>query len=71
MKKHLSVTCILLAILLVAACAPVPAEEPMAAGEEAAPAAEAEEAAPPEAPMEIACENSYEGKAWSFTSRRV
>ena len=43
----------------------------MAADDGAKEAMEAEEAAPPEAPMEIACENSYEGRAWSFTSRRV
>ena len=55
MKKILFVTCILLFILLAAACSPVPAEEPMAAEEEAAPA--------PEAPMEIACEKSYEGES--------
>ena len=62
MKKHLSITCILLIALLAAACSPVPAEAPMAAEEEAAPAAQAESAAAPEAPMEIVCENSYEGE---------
>ena len=59
MKKHLSITCILLIALLAAACLPVPAEEPMAAKE----AMQAEASAPPEAPMEIACENSYEGES--------
>ena len=59
MKKHLSITCILLVVLLAAACSPVPAQEPMAAEE----AMQAEEAAPPQAPMEIACENSYEGES--------
>ena len=56
MKKHLSTACILLVVLLAAACVPVPAEAPMAAQE----AMQAEAAAPPEAPLEIACENSYE-----------
>ncbi len=59
MKKHLSTACILLAVLLAAACVPVPAEAPMAAQE----AMQAEEAAPPEAPAEIVCENSYEGES--------
>ena len=58
MKKHLSTACILLAVLLAAACVPVPAEAPMAAQE----AMQTEEAAPPEAPAEIVCENSYEGE---------
>ena len=62
MKKTLGITCILVFALLAAACSPVPAEEPMAAEEEAAPAAQAESAAAPEAPMEIVCENSYEGE---------
>ena len=59
MKKRLSITCILLVVLLAAACSPVPAQEPMAAEE----AMQAEEAAPPQAPLEIACENSYEGES--------
>ncbi len=63
MKKCLTVTSILLIFLLLAACSPVPAEEPMAAEEEPKEAMQAEEAAPPEAPMEIACENSYEGES--------
>ena len=62
MKKTLVISCILVFALLAAACSPVPAEEPMAAEEEAAPAAQAESAAAPEAPMEIVCENSYEGE---------
>ncbi len=62
MKKTLVISCILVFALLAAACAPVPAEAPMAAEEEAAPAAQAEAAAAPEAPMEIVCENSYEGE---------
>jgi len=59
MKKRISITCILLVVLIAAACVPVPAEAPMAAQE----AMQAEEAAPPEAPMEIVCENSYEGES--------
>lgn len=59
MKRRLSITCILLVVLLAAACSPVPAEQPMTAEE----AMQAEETAPPEAPMEIACENSYEGES--------
>ena len=59
MKKHLSTACILLVVLLAAACVPVPAEAPVAAQE----AMQAEEAAPPEAPVEIVCENSYEGES--------
>ncbi len=62
MKKTLVISCILVFALLAAACSPVPAEEPMAVEEEAAPAAQAESAAAPEAPMEIVCENSYEGE---------
>ncbi len=62
MKKTLVISCILVFALLAAACSPVPAEAPMAAEEEAAPAAQAESAAAPEAPMEIVCENSYEGE---------
>ncbi len=62
MKKTLMISCILVFALLAAACSPVPAEAPMAAEEEAAPAAQAESAAAPEAPMEIVCENSYEGE---------
>ena len=62
MKKTLVISCILVFALLAAACSPVPAEAPMAAEEEAAPAAPAESAAAPEAPMEIVCENSYEGE---------
>ncbi len=50
MKKTLSLTCILIFALLVAACSPAPAAE-----EEPMPAAEA--------PMPIACDNSYEGKS--------
>ena len=63
MKKYLTITSILLISLLLAACSPVPAEEPMAAEEEPKEATQAEAAAPPEAPMEIACENSYEGES--------
>ena len=63
MKKHFTITSILLIFLLLAACVPVPAEEPMAAEDGAKEAMQAEEAAPPEAPMEIACENSYEGES--------
>ena len=63
MKKYLTITSILLIFVLAAACAPVPAEEPMAAEEQPKEAMQAEEAAPPEAPMEIACENSYEGES--------
>lgn len=59
MKKHLSTACILLVVLLAAACVPVPAEAPLAAQE----AVQAEEAPPPEAPVEIVCENSYEGES--------
>ena len=62
MKKTLVISCILVFALLAAACSPVPAEAPMAAEEEAAPAAQAESAAAPEAPMEMVCENSYEGE---------
>lgn len=62
MKKTLVISCILVFALLAAACSPVPAETPMAAEEEAAPAAQAESAAAPEAPMEIVCENSYDGE---------
>ncbi|MCY4413341.1 MAG: ABC transporter substrate-binding protein [Caldilineaceae bacterium] len=63
MKKTLVISCILVFALLAAACSPVPAaEEPMAAEEEAAPAAQEESAAAPEAPMEIVCENSYDGE---------
>jgi len=63
MKKHLNITSILLIFLLLAACVPVPAEEPMAAEDGAKEAMQAEEAAPPEAPMEITCDNSYEGES--------
>lgn len=63
MKKSLTITGILLISLLLAACSPVPAQEPMAAQDGASEAMQAEEAAPPEAPMEIACENSYEGES--------
>ena len=63
MKKILFVTSILLFILLAAACSPVPAEEPMAAEEESTAAAQEEAMPAPEAPMEIACENSYEGES--------
>ena len=63
MKKYLTITSILLIFLLLAACSPVPAEEPMAAEEEPKEAMQAEASAPPEAPMEIACENSYEGES--------
>ena len=63
MKKNLLVTCVLLFSMLAAACSPVPAEEPMAEEEPAAAQEEAEPAPPPEAPMEIACENSYEGES--------
>ncbi len=62
MKKTLVISCILVFALLAAACSPVPAEAPMAAEEEASPATQAESAAAPEAPMEIVCENSYEGE---------
>ena len=63
MKKRLIITSILLIFLLLAACVPVPAEEPMAAEDGAKEAMQAEEAAPPEAPMEITCDNSYEGES--------
>ncbi len=63
MKNSLTITGILLISLLLAACSPVPAQEPMAAQDGASEAMQAEEAAPPEAPMEIACENSYEGES--------
>ena len=71
MKRTLSLTCILIFALLVAACSPAPAaEEPMPAEQESKPAAEeptpaAQEEPMPaaEAPMPIACENSYEGKS--------
>ena len=63
MKNSLTITGILLISLLLAACSPVPAQEPMAAQDGASEAVQAEEAAPPEAPMEIACENSYEGES--------
>ena len=70
-EKTLSLTCILIFALLVAACSPVPAaEEPMPAEEESKPAAEAptpaaqeEPMTAPEEPMPIACESSYEGKS--------
>ena len=70
MRKDLFVTCILFFALLAAACSRAPsAEEPMAAEEESKPAAveptpAAQEEAMPatEAPMEIVCENSYEGE---------
>lgn len=63
MKKHLSITCILLVVLLAAACSPVPAEQPMAAEEGSGEAMQAEAAVPPEAPMEVVCENNYEGES--------
>ncbi len=63
MKRYFTITSILFIFVLLAACAPVPAEEPMAAADGAKGAMQAEEAAPPEAPMEIACENSYEGES--------
>jgi branched-chain amino acid transport system substrate-binding protein len=63
MKNSLTITGILLISLLLAACSPVPAQEPVAAQDGASEAMQAEEAAPPEAPMEIACENSYEGES--------
>ena len=63
MKKTLPLTCILIFALLAAACSPAPiTEEPMAAEEEAAPAAQEEPMPATEAPMEIVCENSYEGE---------
>lgn len=63
MKKKLTISCILLFALLAAACTPVQeVEEPMAAEEEPTAAAQ-EEAMPAEAPMEIVCENSYEGES--------
>ena len=63
MKKTLSLTCILIFALLAAACSPAPiTEEPMVAKEEAAPAAQEEPMPATEAPMEIVCENSYEGE---------
>ena len=63
MKKYLSITCILLIALLAAACSPAPvAEEPMAAEEEPTAAAQEEAMPAPEAPMEIVCENSYDGE---------
>ena len=63
MKKRLSVTCILLVVLLAAACSPVPAEDPLAVEEEPQEAMQAEKAPPPEAPAEIACKNSYAGES--------
>ena len=70
MKKTLSLTCILIFALLASACSRAPsAEEPMAAEEESkpaavepTPAAQEEPMPAPEAPMEIVCENSYEGE---------
>ena len=70
MKKTLSLTCILIFALLASACSRAPsAEEPMAAEEkskpaavEPTPAAQEEPMPAPEAPMEIVCENSYEGE---------
>ena len=70
MRKDLIVTCILFFALLAAACSRAPsAEEPKAAEEESKPAAveptpAAQEEPKPttEAPMEIVCENSYEGE---------
>ena len=64
MKRPTSITCILLFALIVAACSPVPiAQEPMAAEEEPTPAAQEAAMPPAEAPMAIACENSYEGES--------
>ena len=63
MKKNLFFTSILLCVLLAAACSPVPAEEPMAAEEKPAAKAQEEAMPAPEAAMEIACENSYEGES--------
>ena len=63
MKKDLFFTSILLCVLLAAACSPVPAEEPMAAEEKPAAKAQEEAMPAPEAAMEIACENSYEGES--------
>ena len=64
MKKSASITCILLFALLVAACIPVPIpEEPVAAEQEPAPAAQEEAMAPAEAPVDIACENTYDGES--------
>ena len=63
MKKYLSVTCILLIALFAAACSPAPiAEEPKAAEEEPTAAAQEEAMPATEAPMEIVCENSYDGE---------
>ena len=63
MKKKILLTCIVLFSMIAGACSPVPAEEPMAAKEGSGETTQAEAAAPPEAPMEIACENSYEGES--------
>ena len=64
MKKSSSITCILLFALLVAACVPIPIPEaPVAAEQEPAPAAQEETMAPAEAPVDIACENNYEGES--------
>ncbi len=64
MRRFTSITCILLFALLVAACVPIPIpEEPVAAEQEPAPAAQEEAMAPAEAPVDIACENTYEGES--------
>ncbi|MDE0075918.1 MAG: ABC transporter substrate-binding protein [Caldilineaceae bacterium] len=64
MKRSVSITCILLFALLVAACVPIPIpEEATATEEEPAAAAREEAVAPAEDPMEISCENSYEGES--------
>ncbi|MCY3905468.1 MAG: hypothetical protein OXF76_20100 [Caldilineaceae bacterium] len=55
MKRATFITCILLFALVAAGCIPVPISEEATATEEAV--------APAEAPMEISCENSYEGES--------
>jgi len=64
MKRSITITCILLFALIAAGCIPVPiSEEATATEEEPAAAAQEEAVAPAEAPMEIVCENSYEGES--------
>ena len=63
-RRSAAIACMLIFSLLVSACSPIAApEEPMAADAEPTPAAQEEAAAPADAPMDIACENTYEGES--------
>ena len=63
-RRPAASACILIFSLLVTACSPIAApEEPLAAETEPTPAAQEEAMAPAEGPMDISCENSYEGES--------